>query len=136
MLSRMVSAAVAERRAFWRRGRLPYNIALLVSGVLAGVAFAGVLIAWEIWPPGPEEFEHADFSLLSLVLAPFAYALAIAAANVLYLLGPLAEIVVRPREAQRFRRWIFGLGLAFSVLLPWAIPVNAWLEFLCVTFHS
>ncbi len=124
-----------ERRAFWRRRRLLYNIALLVSGVMAGGAFMAVLVAWEIWPPPAEQFQHADFEPFSLVLAPLAYALAMLLANACYLLGSLAEIVVRPREPESFRRRLFVLGLLFSVFLPWIVPLNAWYEFLSVHLH-
>jgi hypothetical protein len=131
----MVTTAAEERRRYWKRQRLRYNVAMLVSGLLAGIAFAGVLVAWYVWPPPPEQFEHANFNLFSLVLAPFAYAFAMGVANVFYLLGPLAEIIVRPRKAERFRRVVFLLGTGFSVLLPWTVSVNVWYEFLSVTLH-
>jgi hypothetical protein len=124
----MVGPAAAEGRRFWKRHRLPYNIALLVSGVLAGLAYTGALVAWHVWPPPPEEW-RPDFFDLDSFLFVLAYAVGWGAANILYLLGPLAEILVRPRRADTFRRVVFALGTGFSVLLPWIVPVNAWREF-------
>lgn len=124
----MAVRAAEESRGFWRRRRLPFNIALLVSGVAAGLAYTAVLVAWRVWPPPPEEW-HPDFDAYSLLLVPL-YVVGMGVANVLYLLGPLVEIVVRPRRAETFRRVVFALGTGFSVLLPWTVPVNAWREFL------
>ncbi len=125
----------ADRRTFWKSRRRRYNIALLASGFLAGVAFFAVLIAWGIWPPPPDQFAHADFELFSLIGGPIAYAVAMGLANACYSLGAYVEVLLRPRDPEAFRRRAFALGVAFSVALPWFIPVNVWYEFITVQMH-
>lgn len=122
----------ADRRAFWRGRRLHFNIALLVSGLLAGLAFAAVLVAWNFWPPPPEKVGHADFELLSLVLAPVAFGFAMVIANGCYLLGPASEILLRPKNTDVFRQRAYALGVSFSVALPWLLPLRGWYEFFSV----
>ena len=121
-----------DRRSFWRGRRLHFNIALLVSGVSAGLAFAAVLVAWNFWPPPPEEAGHADFELLSLVLAPVAFGFAMVLANGCYLLGPASEILLRPKSTDAFRRRAYALGVSFSVAMPWFVPLKGWYEFVTV----
>lgn len=126
----------AERRTFWECRRRRFNVALLASGFLAAVAFFAVLVAWGIWPPPPDQFRAADFEMLSLLCAPIAYAIAMGLANVCYSAGSyflgFVEAFLQPRDVEAFRRRAFGVGLAFSVALPWVIPVSVWREFIAV----
>jgi hypothetical protein len=110
----------SERRTFWSTRRRRYNLALVASAVGAGVAFFATLVAWEFWPPPPGEFAHADFDMLSLVGGS---------------VGAKIELLLRPRNPEAFRRRAFSLGLAFSVALPWIVPLNAWYEFMAVQMH-
>jgi hypothetical protein len=57
-------------------------------------------------------------------------------ANVCYSLGAIVEVVLRPRDPDAFRRRAFVLGVAFSVALPWVVPLNAWYEFFTVKLHG
>jgi hypothetical protein len=45
-----------------------------------------------------------------------------AIANVFYGLGPLAERLFEPGKLQFYRHAAFGLGLAFSICLPFLVP--------------
>jgi hypothetical protein len=125
-----------DRRTFWKTRRRRYNLALLASGLLAGVMFFAVLVAWEVWPPSPGEFAHADFEPLSLIGGPIAFAVGVGFANVCYSLGAKMEVLLRPRDPEAFRERAFALGLAFSVALPWVVPLNAWSEFITVKLRG
>jgi hypothetical protein len=116
----------------WSTRRHRYNVALVASGVVAGIAFFAVLIAREVWPPPPGEYAHADFEMLSLIGGPIAFAIGVGLANLCYSLGARVELLLRPRNPESFRHRAFSLGLAFSVALPWIIPVNAWCEFFTI----
>jgi hypothetical protein len=129
------SLSAVDRRSFWQGRRLRFNIALLASGLLAGLAFAAVLVAWTVWPPPPEDFGHADFELLPLVLAPFAFGFAMVLANGLYLLGPVSEALLRPKNADAFRRRTYALGVSVAVALPWLVPLKGWCEFVAVSLQ-
>jgi hypothetical protein len=131
----MQPLADTDRRYFWRGRRLRFNIALLTSGFFAGLAFVAALVAWNFWPPPAEEVGHADFEMLSLVLAPVAYGVAMGIANLCYLLGPASEVLLRPRNVDAVRRRAYALGVSFSVALPWFVPLNAWCEFVTVQMH-
>lgn len=121
---------------FWSTRRRRYNVALVASGVGAGVAFFAVLIAWGVWPPPPSDFAHADFEMLSLIGGPVAFAVGVGLANICYSLGAGVELLIRTRNPEAFRERAFTVGLAFSVALPWIIPLNAWYEFVAVKLRG
>lgn len=125
-----------ERRMFWSTRRRSYNVALVASGVGAGFAFFAVLIAWEVWPPPPGDCARADFEMLSIIGGPIAFAVGVGLANVCYSVGPLVELLLRPRNANAFRQRAFTIGRAFSVALPWIVPLNAWSEFIAVKLRG
>jgi hypothetical protein len=126
----------SDRRTFWSTRRRRYNIALVASCLVASVAFFAVLVAWEVWPPPPGEFAHVDFEMLSLIGGPIVCAVGLALANVCYSLGATVEMLLRPHNPEAFRRRAFSLGLAFSVALPWIVPLNAWYEFIAVKLRG
>lgn len=126
----------ADRRTFWSTRRRRYNLALVASGAVAGIAFFAVLVAWEVWPPPPGAFSHAEFEMLSLLGAPIAFAIGVGLANLCYSVGAGVELLLRPRNPEAFRHRAFTLGLAFSVALPWIVPLNAWYEFLATKLRG
>src|SRR5204863_7876642 len=55
------------------------------------------------------------------ILAGFPlFLIGLALANICYLLGPLSERLVRPRNLTAFRSWVFRAGLGFSLLLAFS----------------
>jgi hypothetical protein len=70
----------------------------------------------------PEEFEITAFTIL---FQGTAYLLAMGVANISYNLGRWSEARFQPSNLPRYRRWTFGLGLAFSVALPFCAPLAA-----------
>lgn len=98
---------------WWEARRLRYNIGLAVAGALAWVLFAIEMALLTEW-----------FSIsVSLTLAQgLAWLVAMGAANLLYLLGPVSERVFRPDDADAYRRRIYGLGFWFSMAVPFAFP--------------
>jgi hypothetical protein len=110
--------AATERRAWWSARRLRYNAVLLIAAPVSLLALLGVWFLFEDQLPC---LEITGFSIaIWAVLFPFALALA----NICYLLGPLSERLIRPRNPKDFRRWIFGAGTAFSLALIFS-PVAA-----------
>jgi hypothetical protein len=102
--------------AWWSARRLPYNVGLVVAGILAFVAYMTVGSA--MLPP-EAAFEVTIFTTL---LQGVGYLFMIGVANVCYFLGPLSERVVQPLDPERYRQMCFRLGFWFSVLLPFSIP--------------
>lgn len=102
--------------AWWGARRLRYNVALVIAGILAFIAYVAVGITLL---PRDAEFEVTIFTTL---FQGIGYLFMIGVANVFYFLGPVSERVVRPRDPERYRRICFRLGFWFSVLLPFSIP--------------
>ena len=102
--------------AWWNARRLRYNVALVVAGILAFIAYVTV---GSTMLPSDADFEITIFTTL---FQGIGYLFMIGLANVFYFLGPLSERVVRPRDPDRYRRICFRLGFWFSVLLPFSVP--------------
>jgi hypothetical protein len=100
---------------WWARHRLRYNIALIFAGLLAFICFA---IVAECCP-----VLEIEITVFTLVFQLIGYILAIAVANICYQLGPWGEQILAPKDLRRYRRIAFDLGLSFSALLPFVIPV-------------
>jgi hypothetical protein len=111
-----VSDTAPSSFVWWNARRLRYNVALVIAGILAFIAYLAV--GSTMLPPDAD-FEVTIFTTL---FQGIGYLFMIGVANVFYFLGPLSERVVRPRDPERYRCICFRLGFWFSVLLPFSIP--------------
>ena len=93
-----------------------------MAGLVAFAAYAGIISLRGRTDPSYE------ITLFTLAPQACGYVFAMALANVCYGLGPWCErrLRVPDAERERFRRWCFGAGLAFSVALPLLVPVIVW----------
>lgn len=107
---------------WWGKRRRFYNLALLLAGFGSFAAYAAIVSI-----RGRTDSSY-EITLFTIVPQAFGYLLAMALANVCYGLGPWCErrFQVTAAERESFRRWCFGVGLAFSVALPFLIPVIVW----------
>ena len=103
-----------------------YNIALVIAGVLAFMAYVAVCVT--LLPNDPD----VEITLVTIMFQGVGYLFMIGLANVCYFIGPLSERFVRPSKPERYRVICYRLGFWFSVLLPFSIP--ALLAFLAI-FH-
>jgi hypothetical protein len=106
-----------EAAAWWGSRRRRYNVALVAAGVVAFVCYLGALQARCADTPGVE------VTLFTILFQGIGYLIAMGVANVFYLIGPGLERFVRPVARPNYRRWAFRAGLAFSIALPFAIPL-------------
>ncbi|HZW15327.1 MAG TPA: hypothetical protein VFF66_03625 [Brevundimonas sp.] len=106
-------AASADAWRWWEARRLRYNLGLAAAGWLAW----GLFVVETLWL-------RDTFSIsVSLTLVQgLIWLIAMGVANLLYLLGPVSEIVLRPAEPETYRRRMFGLGFWFSVSVPFLFP--------------
>lgn len=106
--------------SWWQTRRLRYNIALASAGVAAYATAAVLHLAFgqPLWLT----FGEAASETLSLGVG---YLVLMGFANIFYLLGPLAESLVRPADPDRFRQSAFGMGFWGSVALPFLFPALA-----------
>jgi hypothetical protein len=114
-----VSSSIASMSAagWWGARRRRYNLALVAAGLVAFMCYLGALQVWCAETPGVE------VTLFTTLFQGVGYLFAIGMANVCYFLGPGLERFVEPALRPRYRRWAFRAGLAFSVALPFAIPL-------------
>lgn len=112
----MSETATESSWEWWAGHRRRYNRGLIVAGL---VAFAAYLAVGELCLTRLNGFE---VTILSTASQAFGYLVAMAIANIFYLLGPLTERLVRPSDPAAFRRRTFRAGYWFSVALPFAIP--------------
>ena len=64
-----------------------------------------------------------DITIFTTAVQGFGYLVAMAIANLFYSLGCWSEMRAMPRNVATYRRRVWGLGLAFSVALPFSIPI-------------
>jgi hypothetical protein len=112
----------AQAAVWWGKRRRVYNFALFPAGFLAFGGYAAIVSIRGRADPSYE------ITLFTLVPEALGYLFAMALANVLYGLGPWCErrLQLVDLERESFRRWCFGVGLAFSVALPLLVPVIVW----------
>lgn len=106
----------------WWGIRLPlYNLALLFAGPAAWFCY---LIVIDLFRPDIASDPQFELGGEALALQMMGYAAAMMLANVCYLvLGPALEGLIRPASPRRYRWRLFWIGTAFSVALPFGIPV-------------
>ena len=110
--------------AWWTARLLRYNVALVIAGILAFVAYVTVCVT--LLPKDAD----VKITVFTTFFQGVGYLFMIGVAKVCYLIGPLSERVLRPADPDRYRRISYRLGLCFSVLLPFAVP--ALLAFLAI----
>jgi len=76
-----------------------------------------------IWGIFEERLPCLEITAFSFILGAIAFLPGLVAANICYFLGPLGERIFRPSNANMYRRWIFGGGVALSLLIIFAPPI-------------
>src|SRR5262245_12420205 len=108
----------ADAWSWWQARRFRYNLALAVSGLVAYVAELALLAAFHQldWV---KDWRPAAAATLFLGIL---FLIVIGAANVAFLIGPLAESLIKPSDVERFRRSAYAMGYWGSIALPFAFP--------------
>jgi hypothetical protein len=110
-------SAMADRKAWWSAHRRQYNIVLLTSAPIS----AALLFA--VWAVFEDRLPCLEINGFSIVFGIILFVLGFGLANIFYFFGPLAEKIIRPPNAIAFRRWVYGIGLVFSLLLIFWPPI-------------
>ena len=100
-----------------------YNLGLVVAGIMAG-ALAGIISQWKWDKISAAALAHGELPELNLFLSGAMYLVMMVIANLCYQAGPVAEMIVRPRDRARFRRLLYRTGFLFSFFLPFAAPLS------------
>jgi hypothetical protein len=110
--------AEADRKAWWSGHRRQYNVALLISAPVSGA------LLFAVWAVFEDRLPCLEINGFSIVFGIILFVLGLGFANICYFFGPLAERLVRPHNTVAFRRWVYGTGLAFSLLLIFLPPMT------------
>jgi hypothetical protein len=112
----MTTTREVEAGDWWADRRLRYNIALLIAGAVAFVAYLAALAI------GCHDDPEVDVTIFTTCFQAVGYFIAIGIANIFYTFGYLLERLLRPRAPERYRRIAYRAGFTFSVALPFSIP--------------
>jgi hypothetical protein len=105
------------RREWWSAQRRRYNLAIILAAPVSGIS---LLVIWGVFE---ERLPCLEITLFQIFAGVPLFALGLGLANVCYFLGPLSERIIHPRNTASFRHWLYGLGLAFSLLLVFSPPL-------------
>jgi hypothetical protein len=110
------NAITVSAAQWWGARRLRYNVALVLAGLGAFIAYVALAWAFE------DRLNRVEVTAFTAAFQAIGYAVAMAVANLCYFLGPLSERVVRPADVGSYRNATYNLGLWFSVALPFLVP--------------
>lgn len=108
-----VQSVADDTWAWWQARRLRYNFALGGAGLSAYALTVGLYYSFgeRVWA-SLEEAAGMTLFLGTMFLVVMGIA------NILYMLGPFTESVVKPRDVRRFRETAWAMGFWGSVSLP------------------
>jgi hypothetical protein len=102
---------------WWAARRFQYNLALVVAGVVAFIAY--VVVGSTLLP----SYALFEVTIFTTLFQGIGYLFMTGVANVIYFIGPISESIVSPANPGRYRQVCYQLGLWFSIILPLSIPV-------------
>ena len=97
--------------------RVVYNLGLVVAGIGAFLAYA--LLGSILMNDSPD----FEITVLTILFQGIGYLVMMGVANGFYCLGPLSEMLFKPKRVSLYRRVCFGMGFGFSVMLPFLVPL-------------
>src|ERR1700687_4006493 len=100
----------SEPFRWWERRRLRYNIGLVAAGVLAFVAYAGLIVRYGDIINAADPSQADEFSGFTLVFQGVGYLFMMFVANICFFLGPLSERWVHPDDVISYREKAFRFG--------------------------
>lgn len=103
---------------WWRNMRRQYNMGFMIAGSVAFTIYCLIMFLL-VFPQEP----HAEISLETVMFLFLVYALMLAFANLLYLLGPVVEKVVDPDDKSAFRKRLYNIECIVSFSLPFLVPL-------------
>jgi len=115
---------ISVSKKWWWANRCKYNKGLIIAGFIAFLLYC---ILGPIIIAPHEEFEETIFEM---AFQGGAYLFMMVAANAIYSLGWMIDIVFNKSNSQRFRERLFALGYWFSFSLPILLILSVMARFL------
>jgi hypothetical protein len=105
---------------WWEARRLRYNIGLAIAGWAAWGLFAVEMLMFR-----PLAEDSVVILTPAIILGQgLVWLVIMGLANILYLLGPISEMVLRPTDTEAYRNRMFGLGFWGSTAVPFLFPAT------------
>jgi hypothetical protein len=104
---------------WWEARRLRYNLALATAGWIAfglavAILYAFGQLAWISWSSALGRTLFLGIGFLAFV----------GVANICYLIGAIAESIIKPTNLDSFRRSAYALGFWGSLAAPFFFPLS------------
>lgn len=116
-----------SRNEWWKNKRWNYNLGLILSGILA---FFLYFIVVEFIVLKSEKNWAGELSVFSITFQGIGYLIMIGVANIFYNLGLISELIIKPKNPDKYRELIYKLGFWFSFSIPLLIPISLFIEFI------
>ena len=116
-----------SRKEWWRRKRLHYNLGLIVSGILAFIIY--IIIIESVVLKSEKRWE-GELTIFSIVFQGIGYLIMMGVANLFYYLGPISELLIKPKNAENYRNLTYRIGYWFSCSIPFLVPTLLFIEFI------
>ena len=110
--------------SWWEGRRLSYNLALFVTGWVGFAFLLAISVGGDASALATMWLHNGDDLVGIIIRLGTIYLLYMAAANVLFLLGPLLEALLKPEPVESYRGRAWVMGLLLSVALPLIAAVN------------
>ena len=105
---------------WWNWRRLTYNLILIGAGFIGWLMMS--ISIWTTQPHLPPD-QAGEVTLFTVIFQGMVFGAGLICANICFTGGPLLEMLLKPKPPRSYRRWAFGLGTAFSLLLILALPI-------------
>ena len=115
------------RKEWWRKKRVKYNIGLIISGLLA---FILSIIVVELIVTKSEKNWEGELTIFSILFQGIGYLIMIGIANLFYYLGSVSELIIEPKNPEKYRNLTYKIGYWFSCGIPFLIPISLFFEFI------
>lgn len=112
------AAAAPSAWSWWEGRRLTYNITLFVTGWVGFALMIALAFGWNARALGAIWQDSLTDLMVVTARMGMVYLVYIAAANVLFLAGPLLEVVLKPEPVAAYRRRAWRMGLILSTGMP------------------
>ncbi len=108
---------------WWAKKRRKYNKGLVISGIVAFIAYAIIIEIKSSLDTHNTDPEKYEITILTTLFQGIGYLIMIGIANLFYFLGPAFDKMFNKDNSENFRNRLFIAGLWFSCLLPFSIPL-------------
>ncbi len=114
------------RNNWWNNNRLKYNVGIIISGIISFILY--LIIVEFVVLKSPKNWE-GEITIFTLFFQGLGFLIMLGFANIFYYLGSFSERLIKPKNTEKYRNYMFNLGYWFSLSLPMLIPISLLIEY-------